>query len=33
MREIRLRAMPAILAADVAQKRKRIEEMIPKGSA
>jgi len=33
MREIRLRAMPAILAADVAQKRKRIEEKIPKGSA
>jgi len=37
MREIRLKGLPAILAADVAQKRKRIEQTIeqaiPKGSA
>jgi hypothetical protein len=36
MREIRLKGLPAILAADVAQKRKRIEQTIeqaiPKGS-
>ena len=37
MREIRLKGLPAILAADAAQKRKRIEQTIeqaiPKGSA
>jgi len=37
MRDVRLKAMPWILAADVAQKRKRIEQKIeqtiPTGSA
>ena len=33
MRDVRLKGLPAVLAADVAQKRKHIEEKIPKGSA
>ena len=37
MRDVRLKGLPAVLAADVAQKRKRIEQTIeqtiPKGSA
>jgi hypothetical protein len=33
MRGDRLRALSASLKADVAKKRKRIEQSIPKGSA
>ena len=33
MRSDRLRALSATLGADVAKKRKRIEQSVPKGSA